>query len=112
MAVIVKGYKHIKNAHPVRCPPGVLSFVSAAMNFLFCLGKVPGRTNLSLRYRLFMATNFNAMNKTAIEIHSEIWSAPLSMKPFHDDRMKTEDETEFKKSYGCCISKEFAFATY
>jgi len=52
------------------------------------------------------------MNKTAIEIHSEIWSAPLSMKPFHDDRMKTEDETEFKKSYGCCISKEFAFATY
>lgn len=38
-------------------------------------GKVPSRTNFSLRYRVFMVTNCYATEKTAIEIHNESWPA-------------------------------------
>jgi len=53
-----------------------------------------------------MANADNTMDNTTIDIANEIWSAlaeaaaieaPLSMKPFHDEVLKNEDKTDYKK---------------
>jgi hypothetical protein len=52
-----------------------------------------------------MAIAVNAMDNTTIDIANEIWSAlalagaatveaPLSMKPFYDEVLKNEDNTD------------------